>query len=95
MSRIEGIVRKRIHMALKAFTVAALAAATFFVVSADPVVAFDSGCDQRCTDRYGECRQCHGPWHPYFGTYTRCIEGDHVTTCVYACGRTSCQRVPK
>ena len=89
MSRIDASCwMKRIHLALKAFTVAVLAAATFFVFSANPVMAFNSGgCSEKaCTDKFGECRDCSAPWDGYVGVFTRCVGN----MCYYACGGDKC-----
>ena len=89
MSRIdESCWMKRIHLALKAFTVAALAAATFFVFSANPVVAFNSGgcSEELCRETFGDCVECAPPWDPYVGVFTRCVGN----VCYYPCGGDEC-----
>ncbi len=95
MLRIGNSYMARIQLALKAFTVALLAAATFFAFGAEVVVAFDAPCDKKCTDHFGSCIPCDPPWRPYFASYSRCIEYDKPggggrTLCIYACGRESC-----
>lgn len=90
MSRIERMLTTRIHLALKALTVAVLAAATFVAFRADPAVAFDAGCRQRCIDHFGECRTCSAPWDPLVGVYSRCFKSGNTTYCVYVCGGDKC-----
>ena len=91
MSRIGKSSVNRIHLALKAFTVAVLAAATLFAFSADSIVAFAAaGCEEKCIKKFKRCRTCEPPWDPYVGTFTRCIEGKRAITCYYACGGDEC-----